>query len=166
MGQTKHQQYPSPTQTATTNLQAGIDAFKKFNDLELSRIFDTSLPSPFDLVMSPSGKDPRRFWAIAAMRLATLLTGREEVVWKAESETSGTTKTRYVGLGLVNTQPGDVVCMLKGAETLFVLRPRGDGTWVLVGEAYVQGVIDREAFEDGVSVREWRDIVEEEFILA
>lgn len=48
----------------------------------------------------------------------------------------------YIGLGRACTQPGDVVCVLRGGNVPFVLRARGDGYYELVGEAYVHGIMD------------------------
>ncbi|WPH00749.1 Hypothetical protein R9X50_00357900 [Acrodontium crateriforme] len=52
--------------------------------------------------------------------------------------------TGYVGLVPYGTKPGDLVFVIRGAEVLFVLRPHQDA-YELIGEAYVQGVMDGEA---------------------
>jgi len=52
------------------------------------------------------------------------------------------------GIGPRLTQPGDVVVLLLGARTPYVLRPRGDrgfGCFEVVGEAYGHGIMDGEA---------------------
>lgn len=49
------------------------------------------------------------------------------------------------GLALVMTQPGDEVWLLQCAKVPFVLRPREDGRYYLVGEAYVHGLMHGEA---------------------
>lgn len=54
-----------------------------------------------------------------------------------------------VGLGPANLQRGDIVAVLFGAVTPFVLRPVAH-RWELIGPCYVQGVMDGEA------VREWQ----------
>ncbi|KAF2097552.1 HET-domain-containing protein [Rhizodiscina lignyota] len=42
-------------------------------------------------------------------------------------------------------EPGDLLCILFGAQTPFVLRPFKPGVYRLIGECYVHGVMDGEA---------------------
>lgn len=52
------------------------------------------------------------------------------------------TEDGHVGLGPQVARPGDVVCILKHAIVPFLLRPEaGTGSFKLVGEAYIQGVM-------------------------
>lgn len=52
------------------------------------------------------------------------------------------TDSGHVGLGPQVTEPGDVVCILKGAIMPLLLRPEADGdSFKLVGEAYIQGMM-------------------------
>lgn len=46
-----------------------------------------------------------------------------------------------------NSQSGDSICVLVGGEVPFVIRPTGRGTYTLVGECYVDGVMDGETLE-------------------
>lgn len=50
----------------------------------------------------------------------------------------------YVGMCPMESEPGDVVCILLGAQVPYVLRKRDDGDWQLVGEAHVYGIMDGE----------------------
>jgi hypothetical protein len=59
-----------------------------------------------------------------------------------------------IGLGPVALQPGDIVTILFGGFTPFVLR-RVDDYYVLIGECYVHGQMD------GCAVEEWEDTPEE-----
>lgn len=57
------------------------------------------------------------------------------------------TKHGMVGLAPAHAKPGDVICILRGGQTPFVLRPKGtsdDGAqlWELVGDCYVHGIMD------------------------
>ena len=53
--------------------------------------------------------------------------------------------TGFVGLGPPAMLEGDVVVVFRGSPVANVLRRIGDrGRWVLVGEAYVHGVMDGE----------------------
>lgn len=53
----------------------------------------------------------------------------------------------FLGLAPDDTKTGDVICILSGGHVPFVLRPLDDGMWRLVGECYIHGVMDGEAFE-------------------
>lgn len=55
----------------------------------------------------------------------------------------------YVGIGPSHLASGDVICILDNATIPFVLRPRPDGQsgYLVVGEAYVQGIMDGEYLE-------------------
>jgi len=60
-------------------------------------------------------------------------------------------KKGYFGLGPAVMQPGDIVCVLFGAQVPFILR-RKDSRYQLVGESYVHGIMYGEAIkmlEDG-----------------
>jgi hypothetical protein len=52
------------------------------------------------------------------------------------------TNRGYLGLGRNSTQPGDIVCVLRGGNVPFILRKKVDGYYELVGEAYVHGIMD------------------------
>ncbi|KAI0188581.1 heterokaryon incompatibility protein-domain-containing protein [Xylaria flabelliformis] len=47
----------------------------------------------------------------------------------------------------LNTQPGDRICVLLGSEVPLVIRATGRGTYTLVGECYIDGIMDGETFE-------------------
>lgn len=51
----------------------------------------------------------------------------------------------YIGLIPDDAQTGDVVCVLLGGPTPYVLRPVGDGDYILVGECYVYGLMNGQA---------------------
>lgn len=46
------------------------------------------------------------------------------------------------------TEKGDVVCVIHGAKAPFVLRPCEDGTYRIVGEAYVRDIMFGEALKE------------------
>ncbi|KAH7127783.1 heterokaryon incompatibility protein-domain-containing protein [Dactylonectria estremocensis] len=56
----------------------------------------------------------------------------------------------FVGVGPSNMEAGDVIVLVFGGSTPFVLRPRTDnqGGYLLVGEAYIYGIMDGEFLED------------------
>lgn len=53
-------------------------------------------------------------------------------------------------------EAGDVVVVLYGGRTPFLIRRREGGTWMLVGECYVHGMMNGEVFElEGVEDEEF-----------
>ena len=55
-----------------------------------------------------------------------------------------TTREGYIGLAPSRTRAGDVVCVIKGANVPFILRPRGENKYILVGECYFHGIMHGE----------------------
>jgi hypothetical protein len=75
----------------------------------------------------------------------------------------GVTRNGLMAMVPTGTQEDDIVAVLYGGRTPFILRPRleNNGEYHLVGPAYVHGFMDGEAFT-------WRDaggLMEREFIL-
>ena len=54
-----------------------------------------------------------------------------------------TTREGYIGLAPSRTTAGDLVCVIKGANVPFILRPTGEN-YFLVGECYCHGIMDGE----------------------
>jgi hypothetical protein len=61
------------------------------------------------------------------------------------------TKQGYVGVGPANMQSGDLVCIFLGSGLPFLIRPLEEGRYILVGEAYVHGIVDGEFVEKNKS---------------
>ena len=57
------------------------------------------------------------------------------------------TKKGHLGLGSDGVRQGDAIAIIEGSQVPFVLRPLGKGRFNLVGEAYVDGIMDGEAAE-------------------
>jgi Heterokaryon incompatibility protein (HET) len=62
------------------------------------------------------------------------------------------TGNKYIGIVPPGTQPGDVICILFGADAPFVIReiPRAGSMWKsysLVGDCYIHGIMDGEQLE-------------------
>ena len=64
-----------------------------------------------------------------------------------------TTKGR-IGLGPRGMQSVDKICIFLGGGIQFVVRENGN-YWVLVGEVYVNGLMDGEAMEGQMEVRKF-----------
>ncbi|KAF4562578.1 hypothetical protein EYR36_003972 [Pleurotus pulmonarius] len=65
----------------------------------------------------------------------------------------------FVGVGPLEMEIGDVVCVLHGAMVPFVLRPVEDSEprqYILVGECYCDGIMDGEALEMGLGEEVFR----------
>ncbi|KAK4175799.1 hypothetical protein QBC36DRAFT_330579 [Triangularia setosa] len=58
----------------------------------------------------------------------------------------GITASKRVCLLPKLTEVGDKVALLRGGRVPMILRPREEGTMQFIGEAYVHGVMDGEAF--------------------
>lgn len=57
------------------------------------------------------------------------------------------TRTGFVGLCPDHAAPGDLVCILFGGITPYLLRPDQEGAYTIVGEAYVHGIMYGELFK-------------------
>jgi hypothetical protein len=53
------------------------------------------------------------------------------------------------GKGPSSTRCGDEVWLLGGAKVPYILRPLGDSEYELVGEAYIHGIMQGEAWDNG-----------------
>ncbi|SPO07046.1 uncharacterized protein DNG_09740 [Cephalotrichum gorgonifer] len=60
---------------------------------------------------------------------------------------------RYVGLGPSEAEPGDIIVLVWGGTTPYVLRPApaADGQYLLIGEAFLQGIMDGEMMQQGLT---------------
>ena len=52
------------------------------------------------------------------------------------------TQQGYMGIGPPNIQEGDICCVVFGAKVPFILRSNDDETCQLVGESYIEGMMD------------------------
>lgn len=60
-----------------------------------------------------------------------------------------TSSKGYFLLGSDMMQQGDAIVVLHGGKTPFLLRPKRDGSWALLGECYVHGLMNGEALQLG-----------------
>ncbi|KAI4281215.1 MAG: hypothetical protein L6R38_003877 [Xanthoria sp. 2 TBL-2021] len=63
-----------------------------------------------------------------------------------------TTSRGFVGAALLSTTVGHEVFIMPGGRVPFVLQAKPDGTYQLMGEVYVHGIMRGEAFEHGEPV--------------
>jgi hypothetical protein len=59
------------------------------------------------------------------------------------------TKCQRIGFVPKVAQAGDIICVLYGGEVPYVLRPRKDGCYSVIGECYIHGIMHGEALSDG-----------------
>lgn len=57
------------------------------------------------------------------------------------------TKNGYLGMIPVMARKGDLVCLFIGALTPFVIRPKTDGIYQLIGECYIHSMMNGEILE-------------------
>jgi len=88
---------------------------------------------------------PTAAWAEISRTLGAIIEDKAMVV----------TERGYLGLGQEGSQAGDVICILAGGETPFVLRqsPAHEGRFQFLAECYVHGVMDGEAMNNQASSR-------------
>ncbi|KAG9218082.1 hypothetical protein CCMSSC00406_0010241 [Pleurotus cornucopiae] len=96
---------------------------------------------------------------IARLRLSAMAQsyfGLMSAIWFRKPFTG---KGGFVGVGPLEMEIGDVVCVLYGAMVPFVLRPinNSEGSlYTLVGECYCDGIMDGEALEMGLGEEVFR----------
>ncbi|SCV33496.1 related to HET-6OR heterokaryon incompatibility protein (het-6OR allele) [Fusarium fujikuroi] len=72
----------------------------------------------------------------------------EEVIEASHDSKMFVTETGYVGFGPRSMRPGDVVCVLFGGRTPYVMRPTAaPDEYLFLGPAYVHGLMDGEAID-------------------
>jgi hypothetical protein len=60
------------------------------------------------------------------------------------------TEGGLLGLAPMNSIPGDRIALLEGGSVPFIVRPTGvENQFEMVGDAYVHGIMDGEAWGDG-----------------
>ena len=64
------------------------------------------------------------------------------------------TKTGYIGIAPQNAECRDSIALLKGGALPFVLRAKG-GDWELIGDCYVHGTMNGEAFDEEKCTEMW-----------
>jgi hypothetical protein len=75
----------------------------------------------------------------------------EEMDSQARHRKPFVTEKGYLGLGPVHLQPGDSVAIFGGAAVPFILRERGEKKYQLLGEAFVDKIMDGEAVPSSTS---------------
>ncbi|KAF7507382.1 hypothetical protein GJ744_010699 [Endocarpon pusillum] len=124
------------------NLQTGLSkTAHRIGVHSLSRLFQWIQP----------GESPRLLAEFEVIRGVHNTNAEENLLrWNFFKPTTRPVMTQSCRLGLAPalTQKGDVVCVLFGANAPFILRPSNDGTYKIVGEAYVRDIMFGETLKD------------------
>lgn len=89
------------------------------------------------------------------------ITGLQAFLRLTESRRFAGTRMGLTGYVPVRARKGDIICILYGADVPFVIRREGGGKYSLVGECYMHGIMNGEAFR----MAELKDQAEEVFTL-
>ncbi|KAL1599795.1 hypothetical protein SLS60_007600 [Paraconiothyrium brasiliense] len=81
-------------------------------------------------------------WRLPASRL--------DILYRHNGRRPFVTSGGYLGLGPKDMRKGDIVVVVSGAEVPLILRELPEGGYKLVGEAYVDGVMDGEVLDMGL----------------
>ena len=71
-----------------------------------------------------------------------------EIIGKSLGRLPSITGKGHLVLGTEYVKSGDFVALIKGSQVPFILRRQGDGQYQLIGEAYVDGIMDGEAMDN------------------
>ncbi|KAH8595446.1 putative heterokaryon incompatibility protein 6, OR allele, partial [Bisporella sp. PMI_857] len=71
-----------------------------------------------------------------------------EIIGKSLGRLLFITRKGHLVLGPEYVKQGDFVTLIKGTWVPFILRRQSDGQYQLIGEAYVDGIMDGEAMEN------------------
>ena len=64
------------------------------------------------------------------------------------SRRAAMTEKGFVGMVAGIAQAGDRVALFKGGKLPFVIRPKGDSGWELIGDCYIHGIMHGEAWDE------------------
>ncbi|RDW74779.1 hypothetical protein BP6252_05921 [Coleophoma cylindrospora] len=105
---------------------------------------DARLPGFYEFTQYPSISQ----WAEALSRGFQFLHEKHlylnHIINMLNSRSLFITEDNYIGIGPGNLRPGDEVCILLGCPSPMILRPIGEAQYKVVGESYVQGLMNSE----------------------
>jgi hypothetical protein len=74
---------------------------------------------------------------------------------QSDGRQSFVTSKGYLGLGPMGIRKGDAIVVILGSEVPFILREDSPGMYMLVGDAYVDGIMDGEFMESSQKLQEF-----------
>jgi hypothetical protein len=72
----------------------------------------------------------------------------DRVLWASYGRRYLRTGNGFVGLVPYDTKEGDIIVILYGGPVPYVLRPKPSGSYILVGECYIHGIMHGEMLND------------------
>ena len=125
-----------------------LERGRRRNQVKKTRLANDAIAAD----ISDVGKEGR-FQSQLASELLALGELFESLVGMIENQAFFITKSGYIGIGPLRTQPGDQVWVFQGGNVPFVMRnieedKRDCPQLTLVGDAYVQSIMDGEIMED------------------
>ncbi|KAF2110440.1 heterokaryon incompatibility protein-domain-containing protein [Lophiotrema nucula] len=72
----------------------------------------------------------------------------QETMNRADGRSVFATEENWLGLGPASTQAGDVLCIFRNARVPHIIRPLENASYLLIGEAYVHGIMYGEYFDE------------------
>ncbi|KAF5549336.1 heterokaryon incompatibility protein [Fusarium mexicanum] len=106
-----------------------------------------SMSQKLHLNSVPAPKPQSKNWTVAEKLSNAIQHVQDCVFVLGEGRTLFRTQKGMLGLGHELIQPGDVVTLLLGCHSPIVLRPRHEGGFTFVGDAYVDGIMQGEFFQ-------------------
>ncbi|KAI3326306.1 hypothetical protein HD806DRAFT_532954 [Xylariaceae sp. AK1471] len=107
----------------------------------------TAFPQHMEWVTNRAAGKPDEIGKRSATMLKYSATIDESIMAHAVTQKFCVTENGRFGQMPLDSLPGDCICVLVGGEVPFVIRPTGCGTYTLIGECYVDGIMDGETFE-------------------
>ena len=65
---------------------------------------------------------------------------------------------RYLGWVPEETKQGDLICIFKGSDVPYILRPFREGRYILIGESYIHGIMEGERLAGGRLEQEFNTV--------
>lgn len=129
------------------------------DDAELVRVGNSRFTDAAVLVQRGSKSIPNkrikadvhRFLAIQKVKNILKVAREEkiqlgsEIIGKSLGRLPFVTRKGHLGLSSVRIASGDVIAVILGSQVPFVLRSHSEGKYQVIGEAYVDGIMDGEA---------------------
>jgi hypothetical protein len=123
--------------TSTDLFENGVKDFRRL------RSDDKSAYEAFlKLVSLPLPSDPNFSYDDVSAADAEACDYYTGLLAAAEARRPFTSDAGHLGIAPEVADVGDVICILHGATVPYALRPQNDGRYRLLGEAYVDGIMD------------------------
>ncbi|CAI6039785.1 unnamed protein product [Clonostachys chloroleuca] len=120
-------------------------------DFLRNRLSPEQVTTIWNFIQWKVGSDANRDEATerdSTIKLNYSTTTRDSLLLLTLSSKFCVTESGRFGQVPLDSKLGDRICVLTGGEVPFVVRPTGRGTYTLLGECYVDGIMDGEALQE------------------